>query len=721
MRSKFILTALMVLLPAICISQFMQPPFIPYHIPQAISYQAVARDAGGNPYATQNLVIRFTILEGAAMGTTLYQETHSVTTNQFGLFSVGIGWGTSSLGDFSNIRWEGPDRTQLTPHFLRVEMVDPNNPGSFMDMGTQQLLSVPYAMVAGRSILSDGIDVDTTGIQQGNVLKWIDTTWVPRPDLQGSGGGDNDWTVGLTEMWATNPALDIMMGNTTPPGGNLSKVQIQGPPGAAAPTFVDIITALPLSDGIRIRQTARHGLFIDAFPLILIGGDGINISSTATGGIGANGISMSSTAVGGIGADGINISSAVKGGIATDGLHILSAVDGAIAGDGIEIQGSGINGIFINDATSTIGKNGIEIKADRYSAQLGIQNDGIHILSQKRRGIGGDGIKVVPEEEFAILGDGIEIQGAGENGIFINNEASSYLGSALHISSKSAGGFKADGIRIVSNEEKAIAGNAITIEGSGVNGIDITHNANASINGHGLAITSNKVGGIKEHGIYVLDPDSIGIRVEKTRDNNDFEGIYSRVQSPATAIRGESTRGDGLLGISRATPYERAGVHAVGNGAAGGAPRAAALRIHNGAITVSGSNRPADIVPVPELTNPIYSCDEICPECSHRHVIGHSIDIWVLNDLVVASKPNNPKSSIIQLTVQANDHGYDPVKFSAHLLEIRNGRFKVRVAVTGTATLVAPGVPNLLCKWIDPTEIEPKLHYLIVNPFPPGS
>ena len=48
-------------------------------VPQAIPYQAVARDNSGNPIANQNISLRFKIHDGSAGGTVVYSESQSVT------------------------------------------------------------------------------------------------------------------------------------------------------------------------------------------------------------------------------------------------------------------------------------------------------------------------------------------------------------------------------------------------------------------------------------------------------------------------------------------------------------------------------------------------------------------------------------------------------------------------------------------------------------------
>ena len=63
-------------------------------VPQKINYQAVARDASGNALLNVGLQVRFSVHDVSANGNTVYRETHSITTNALGVFSVVIGTGT---------------------------------------------------------------------------------------------------------------------------------------------------------------------------------------------------------------------------------------------------------------------------------------------------------------------------------------------------------------------------------------------------------------------------------------------------------------------------------------------------------------------------------------------------------------------------------------------------------------------------------------------------
>ena len=69
--------------------------------PQAIRYQAIARDAKGDPLAGTLLKVRAGIHDLSQNGTIVYQETQSATTNTFGLFNLSIGTGTVTSGVFT--------------------------------------------------------------------------------------------------------------------------------------------------------------------------------------------------------------------------------------------------------------------------------------------------------------------------------------------------------------------------------------------------------------------------------------------------------------------------------------------------------------------------------------------------------------------------------------------------------------------------------------------
>ncbi|HZV68231.1 MAG TPA: tail fiber domain-containing protein [Saprospiraceae bacterium] len=108
--------------------------------PQGLNYQAVARNSDGTIFQNRNIKIQFSITDGEA-GSLIYQENQSVATNQFGLFTVKIGNGNPTAGNFSTIPWSE------IKAWLQVDM-DAEGGNAFVSMGSSELLSVPYALYA---------------------------------------------------------------------------------------------------------------------------------------------------------------------------------------------------------------------------------------------------------------------------------------------------------------------------------------------------------------------------------------------------------------------------------------------------------------------------------------------------------------------------------------------------------------------------------------------
>ena len=137
----------------ISFAQGPPPPSI--LVPQGFNYQAIARDSSGNPLANiASLPVRIKVLDGAD---SVYVETHVVATNQYGLFALSIGMGTPVFSTFSTIIWVGGS------YSLKVEV---DFGSGYLNMGTQPLLTVPFAMVAG-SALTGGNTLDQAYDQGG--------------------------------------------------------------------------------------------------------------------------------------------------------------------------------------------------------------------------------------------------------------------------------------------------------------------------------------------------------------------------------------------------------------------------------------------------------------------------------------------------------------------------------------------------------------------------
>lgn len=114
-------------------------------VPQAFTYQAIARDSEGNPKTDTLISVRFSIRQSEMTGDILYQETHETATNRFGLFTLNLGWGDTTIGNFSAIDWLA-DR-----YFLEVEIQDA---GTWQSLGVRPFLSVAYALASQQAELA---------------------------------------------------------------------------------------------------------------------------------------------------------------------------------------------------------------------------------------------------------------------------------------------------------------------------------------------------------------------------------------------------------------------------------------------------------------------------------------------------------------------------------------------------------------------------------------
>jgi hypothetical protein len=129
---KLILTLL--LFVTVTLSVFAQSP-------EKMSYQAIIRAQDNNLVTNSNISLKIIVHQGTVAGTNVYEETHSVSTNNNGLVSLEIGTGKITTGTFSAIAWE------KGPYFIETK-VDVAGGTNYNIIGITQLLSVPYALHA---------------------------------------------------------------------------------------------------------------------------------------------------------------------------------------------------------------------------------------------------------------------------------------------------------------------------------------------------------------------------------------------------------------------------------------------------------------------------------------------------------------------------------------------------------------------------------------------
>lgn len=131
--------------------------------PERMSHQVVIRNAGGAIVKNQVVGMQISILQGSATGTPVYVETHTPTTNANGLATIEIGGGTIVYGTFAGIDWA------IGAYFIKTE-TDPAGGTSYTISGTSQLMSVPYALYAGKA--------GPKGNNVGDMQYWNGACWV---------------------------------------------------------------------------------------------------------------------------------------------------------------------------------------------------------------------------------------------------------------------------------------------------------------------------------------------------------------------------------------------------------------------------------------------------------------------------------------------------------------------------------------------------------------
>ena len=114
--------------------------------PQKMSYQAVIRNPSNDLITNASVGMRISILQGSITGgMVVYAEIHNLTTNSNGLASLEIGGGAIETGNFEAINWVNG------PYFIKTE-TDPTGGINYTIVGTSQLLSVPYAILAEKAV-----------------------------------------------------------------------------------------------------------------------------------------------------------------------------------------------------------------------------------------------------------------------------------------------------------------------------------------------------------------------------------------------------------------------------------------------------------------------------------------------------------------------------------------------------------------------------------------
>jgi hypothetical protein len=282
MYKKLILS--LVAIATLSLSSFGQAP-------EGFKYQAVVRDAGNTILNNQFIGMRMTIQQGSIGGTTVYSETFSPTTNDYGLVNLEIGSGNVVVGMFATIDWANG------PYFIETA-IDVMGGTNYVVIGTSQLMSVPYALYAKTSGNGQG-PVGPAGPQGP-----IGLTGPQGPagsdgaqglqGIQGPAGNDGQsayevW-LGLGNIGTETDFINSLTGPQGPagPAGNdgaqgLQGIQgIQGPAGATGPQGPAGNDGAQGLQGIQGSIGATGPAGADGQGGVTTAGSGINVTGAGT-------------------------------------------------------------------------------------------------------------------------------------------------------------------------------------------------------------------------------------------------------------------------------------------------------------------------------------------------------------------------------------------------------------------------------------------------------
>lgn len=318
--------------------------------PVKFNYQGIARAADGSPIVNQALGIRISILDGSASGTVQFVETHTATTNAYGLYTLSIGGGTAVTGTIMSPTWSG------TGTFIKVE-IDPAGGAAYVDAGTSELKYVPFSIMSNFSVAADQARRLTLFGAANNVLTHDGTNWTATPGLINPNGarstvlnanknqlvvGDPTLSVG-NDYVAINAKIDsapdLVMGyrgmvvanaNNTKVGNNSAIVAVNnGTSGHGLYTYA--------ANNSAIFAESNSGSTIGTVNRTAVG---IGLLSYAHGTSGKAVVGIASS--GGIGVEGTSTTSNGVAGTATTG----TGVSGEASTTGLGVYGSGKIGVW---------------------------------------------------------------------------------------------------------------------------------------------------------------------------------------------------------------------------------------------------------------------------------------------------------------------------------------------------------------------------------------
>jgi hypothetical protein len=144
----------------------------------AFRYQGYLNQSKEALYQTDVNTV-FTLYRGSNKEELLYEESQSLYVDALGYFAASIGEGTptanSTFSSLSAVSFSANDF-----YYLHIKI-------NGESLEYVRIMSVPFSMIAQKTMqkfsLNELTDVDTSGINENDVLKWDGNKWKPSPDL----------------------------------------------------------------------------------------------------------------------------------------------------------------------------------------------------------------------------------------------------------------------------------------------------------------------------------------------------------------------------------------------------------------------------------------------------------------------------------------------------------------------------------------------------------
>jgi trimeric autotransporter adhesin len=490
--------------------------------PDMMNYQGVARDANGNVIANQQIRLRFKVRENSSVGTVVFNETRKATTNANGLFSVQIGGAgfVTSTNNFASINWGSGKK------FLQVEM-DPTGGSAFLNMGTQQIISVPYASYANKAgSLDPSVTISPTQIAPyaatpGQVLMYNGTNWVPSNAGSGmnipySATGSADSALFTIKNTNNDAAAKAIYGEVINGIGVFGHSENhQGVYGSTnSPSMPGVWGYTYNLNGVGVQGRSYQGTGV--FGETTASGTAVRGVSGGTQ-ASAIGVKGESNAAAGFGVNGVNNNGVgVKGtsnGTTTAAVGVTGEANNA---NGTGVLGASTAGTGVKGTTATSSSVGAAVRGDN-------------------NGTAGNGVLGV-----ANFPSGNGVQGSSTTGTGVLGYSNDYRGVAgSTISGTALYGTSITGYALETNGNVKIAGGN-TSPGAGK---VLTSDANGNATWQSPSAAPAKVAfrAKNVHANYVSIPNGTFTKVEYSQEDYDFGGNFTPNTGTSSANTGTFT------------------------------------------------------------------------------------------------------------------------------------------------------------------------------------